>query len=296
MNLPEYPQILKLPLWFAGALKKDYEESEARAIARIVMEELSGKPIAALLADPDAEWSDGDLIRLRELVQDLKQGVPIQYILGFADFMEQRFEVKPGVLIPRNETEELVYWIREDWKDRLAKPNKPLQILDIGCGSGIIGISLAKELPASDVTCADLHAVPLEVSRRNAQLAGVPVRILEMDALNPDPIWWEQSFDVIVSNPPYVTESQKKDMAARVLEHEPEQALFVSDADPLLYYRQIALFASETLLPGGALYFEINESLGNATKDLLLSYFSSVELRKDIHGKDRMIKASHGTR
>lgn len=291
MLIPENSFIVNLPAWFEQVLKASYSKGEARALARIVMEEVSGREMISILADQEAEWSSAQLAEINRIMIALQANEPLQYILGIADFMDLRFEVVPGVLIPRGETEELVNWLIGDLKKRGAGRGDGLRILDIGCGSGIIGISLAREFPEASVTCVDLYPIPLEITRKNARLNGVDIEVVEMDALNPSPEWLKKSFDVIVSNPPYVTKKQKAQMSANVLDNEPDAALFVKDDDPLIFYRQISEYASKVLNPDACLYFEINEELGNETKSLVNSYFKFVDLKKDIHGKERMIKA-----
>ncbi len=296
MSWPDNYIILNLPAWFEKTLLTSYSSAESRAIAKVVMEELSGKQISFLYAEQKARWSESQMNELNKIIIRLKNNEPIQYILGVAYFMDLRFAVKPGVLIPRGETEELVDWIIKDLKERDIGKGEGFRILDVGCGSGIIGISLAKEFPESKVICADLYDLPLEMSIENAKLNHVDIEVAQMDALQPTSQWLEESFDIIVSNPPYVTEYQATLMKKNVLEFEPETALFVSDDDPLIFYNQISRYASKTLKTGGCLYFEINEDFGNETKDMINTYFHFVELKKDIHEKDRMIKAHDGTR
>jgi len=286
--------IVNLPSMFEQVLKSSYSKSEARAIARIVMEEVSGRDMISILVDQKAEWSSSQLTELDRIINALQANKPIQYILGVADFMGLRFKVVPDVLIPRGETEELVNWLIGDLKEKGVGNGDGLRILDIGCGSGVIGISLAREFPEASVTCTDLYPIPLKITRENASLNNVDVEVERMDALNPSPEWFKKSFDVIISNPPYVTEKQKAQMSANVLDNEPDAALFVKDDDPLVFYRQISEYASKVLKPDACLYFEINEELGNETKSLVNSYFKFVEMKTDIHGKERMIKAYDG--
>ncbi|MCD6345907.1 MAG: peptide chain release factor N(5)-glutamine methyltransferase, partial [Bacteroidales bacterium] len=289
---------------FENELRDFVCSNEARALGRQVMAELTGRSMAKLLADNEACWTNNQQKRIDEILDALKNKEPLQYILGFADFMDLRFNVKPGVLIPRGETEELVSWVIDGlrdsgseqgrWKGSGKVKEEDLRILDVGCGSGIIGITLAKEFPGAHVTCVDLHQLPLETTRENARMNKVDIEVLELDVLNPSPSWLKRSFDVIFSNPPYVMESQKASMQANVLRNEPESALFVPDEEALIFYQNICEYASHSLADGGSLYFEINDQLGNETKSLVQTYFRTVELKKDIHGKDRMIKAYDG--
>jgi release factor glutamine methyltransferase len=221
----------------------------------------------------------------------LKQGEPVQYILGETAFCGLPFKVNQQTLIPRPETEELVQWVI----DELSKyeSDNPLNILDIGTGSGCIAIALAKYFPQSNVYALDVSSEALKVAKYNATSNKVTVTCIEADILNIEtvPITENVLFDVIVSNPPYVRNLEKKAMKANVLKHEPHIALFVEDDNPLQFYEAILKFAVNNLTKKGMLFFEINEYLGKEMKHLLAaSQFNSVELKKDLFGKDRMIK------
>ena len=195
------------------------------------------------------------------------------------------FEVDENVLIPRPETRELVEWIVADYESVPA-----CRILDVGTGSGCISISLAKFIPGASVESWDISEGALEVARRNCMLNEVEVLLRQQDVLSAQPE--PACFDVIVSNPPYITESEKADMEANVLDWEPATALFVPDTDPLLFYRKIAELGTVMLEEGGSLYFEINRSYGNETVQMLEALgYKQIELRKDDWGNDRMIKA-----
>lgn len=293
-RIPEL--IMNLPSCFETELARNYNQAEAKAIARLLVEELSGKQMVEVLVDSALAWTGEQIRQIEKILTALQNNEPIQYILGFADFMDLRFAVKPGVLIPRGETEELVVWIINNLKEKGAGQGKGLRILDIACGSGIIGICLARAYPEAEIVCTDLYPVPLELTKENARLNGFDVEVFQMDALNPSSEWQDYKFDIIVSNPPYVTEYQKKRMASNVLEHEPESALFVNDDDPMIFYREISKYASKVLTESGDIFFEINEDLGNETKSLLYTYFQFVELKKDIHQKNRMIRANNGSK
>jgi release factor glutamine methyltransferase len=215
----------------------------------------------------------------------LKNYEPIQYIIGDTEFYGLVFKVNPSVLIPRPETEELVDWIIKDCED-----DKKINILDIGTGSGCIAISLAKNLPNAKVFALDVSNEALKTANQNAINNGVEVEFIEADILSYNSL--DIQFDLIVSNPPYVRELEKQMMSANVLDHEPHLALFVEDDDALLFYRKITDVAADILKPNGQLFFEINESLGESTKQLLdNSNYKNIELKKDIFEKDRMIKA-----
>jgi release factor glutamine methyltransferase len=211
---------------------------------------------------------------------------PIQYIIGRTWFADLKFEVNPSVLIPRPETEELVSLIQSEAKHLTL--NSRCRLLDIGTGSGCIAVTLKKSLPDWKVEACDVSEPALQVARRNADHAGVAVNFFNADILR-----WEEwpdkgLYNIIVSNPPYVCEQEKKQMKPNVLEHEPGLALFVPDHDPLLLYRAIAGFASKHLAQDGKLYLEINESYGAEMIDLLTeSGFEDVEVRKDFRKKNR---------
>ena len=210
--------------------------------------------------------------------------------MGETEFYSLTFNVNESVLIPRPETEELVDWIRnENENDR----NGNLQLLDIGTGSGCIAICLKHEFPNAEVDAFDISDLALETAKSNASLNELVVNFLKVDILNaPD---FDKKWDIIVSNPPYVLESEKTEILVNVLEYEPHSALFVPDNNPLLFYRKIAFFAQKQLQPNGKLYFEINREYGKATVDLLSGLgFQNIELRKDISGNDRMIVATLG--
>ena len=220
---------------------------------------------------------------MRKLCGRLKQFEPIQYILGETEFFGLKLKVNPDVLIPRPETEELVQWICEtSW------PPKSV-ILDVGTGSGCIALALKKQLRHTEMCALDVSERALQTAIENATKNGLEVHFIHADILQWSKKDWPL-FDCIVSNPPYVRELDKKQMQPNVLEFEPETALFVSDDDPLIFYRETGHFAAHYLKPGGKLFFEINENLGDETCGLLKYIgFKNIKLRKDIHGKDRMI-------
>ena len=220
-------------------------------------------------------------------LSQLKQERPIQHILGKAHFCELEFRVDENVLIPRPETEELVYWIINEVQK--GDPREEVKILDIGTGSGCIAISLAKNLPNAKVYALDISKKALQIAGENAIDNGVDIFFLEADILSLE--GFKDKFDVIVSNPPYVRELEKLEMKNNVVDHEPGLALFVSDGDPLIFYKKITRFSLSHLKKGGVLFFEINQYLGEEMKQLLeAENFSEIELRKDMFGNDRMLK------
>ncbi|HKJ43308.1 MAG TPA: peptide chain release factor N(5)-glutamine methyltransferase [Sunxiuqinia sp.] len=224
--------------------------------------------------------------QIKTIVKRLKVFEPIQYILGETEFYGLPFHVKPDVLIPRPETEELVDWIL-----KVKTKTQPV-ILDVGTGSGCIPISLKKYLPQAHVMGCDVSQHALKVAKSNASLNELDVLIFYLDILNPELPPEFQPIDILVSNPPYVTDAEKKQMQPNVLEHEPQQALFVPDDDPLRFYKALASFGKENLNDDSQLFWEINEAFGEECVQLLKENgFSNVKLRKDLNGKDRMIFA-----
>ena len=222
--------------------------------------------------------------RLGHMITELKAARPIQYVLGYGYFCDLRLQLREGVLIPRPETEELVRWVVSTFKG-----TREGRILDIGTGSGCIAIALKSFLPGFDVSALDCSSEALAIAESNALENHCDISFRQCDILQQTP---EDTFDCIVSNPPYVRLSEKPFMRRNVLDYEPESALFVTDDDPLLFYRTIATQALGLLPAGGYLFFEINENLGKETTDLLSGLeYTHIELRQDIFDRDRMIKA-----
>ena len=264
-------------------LASTYTVGEIKALTRIIATELLGiSQTAFYLADEiklDAEQTH----LLTNAIERLQQHEPIQYILGYSDFCGLRFAVTPAVLIPRPETSELIEWITEE--SPTAK-----SILDIGTGSGCIAVSLATMMPQAQVTAWDISTQALAIAQKNSTANGSIVLFEERDILTYEPT--DESYDIIVSNPPYIKEVEKKEMEENVLLWEPHLALFVPDNDPLLFYRTIAQKAQNMLTPGGKLYFEINREHGADTVAMLQAMnYRNITLRKDLAGNDRMIMA-----
>lgn len=229
----------------------------------------------------ETRFSESQLLSFREVCLKLIENIPIQYILGNAHFLDRSYKVNESVLIPRPETEELVALI-------LAEEPKG-SLLDIGTGSGVIPIALKLAAPGLDAHSLDVSQKALEVASENATRLGASITFLEMDILADQPI---SEFDIIVSNPPYVLESDKTEMAQNVLEQEPGIALFVPDEDPLKFYRRICVICADCLKNGGKLYFEIHEKFGSEMHDLVIQYgFEEVKVIKDLQGKSRFISA-----
>lgn len=268
-----------------NALRGNYPDPEALSLAKMLLVEAFGFSTLELYGGKDKEISGNRRDELDEMIDRLQKNEPIQYVLGTENFCGFTFEVNPHVLIPRPETQELVAWIADDCRHR-----NPCRLLDIGTGSGCISISLARLLPQARVESWDISADALQVARRNCERNGVEVLLRQQDVLGDVPEGLR--YDVLVSNPPYITECEKKDMEANVLHWEPSTALFVPDDDPLLFYRRIAQLGCGMLEEGGALYFEINRAYGQETMLMLESLgYNSLEMRKDAWDNDRMIKA-----
>ena len=267
------------------ALKGHYPDLEALALAKMLLVEVFGFSSLELYGGKDKEFSEKHRSVLNEMIRRLQKNEPIQYIIGIESFFGLTFEVNPNVLIPRPETQELVSWIIGDYQS-----DESIRILDIGTGSGCIPISLAKQLSKAEVESWDISEGALEVASRNCERNEVKVLLRQKDVLKAAPEG--NLYDVIVSNPPYITNKEKVEMEANVLDWEPSLALFVPDEDPLLFYRKIAQLGCDMLKEGGSLYFEINRAYGEETILMLKELgYNQIELKKDSWGNDRMIKA-----
>lgn len=256
-----------------------YAAGEAQAVARTVLEMQFGLTLTDIVCGKVNELSADKEMSLHKIFVRLRQGEPVQYVLGRAEFCGLEFSVSPAVLIPRPETARLVDLAA-------ARISGPKRMLDVGTGSGCIAISLALRCTAATVEAWDISTDALSVAADNAQRLGARVTFAQRNALNPpaDSAVW----DVIVSNPPYVAESERKDMEPLVLDHEPQLALFVPDDDALRFYRAISRYAAVALRPGGSLLFEINPRFANDTARLMRDCgFSNVEIIDDDYGKRR---------
>jgi release factor glutamine methyltransferase len=264
-----------------------YENREANNIATLLLEDLTGLSKMNQFLQKQALFPDQLQDKLNTCMIRLSKGEPIQYIIGKAWFMEMELMVDSNTLIPRPETEELV--------DDLLKylplhyPNK-VTILEVGAGSGCISIALAKYYPKASITSIDISGAALAVAKKNATAIGVQVNWEEMNFLNPIERKKLGTFDIIISNPPYIKMAEAAGMHKNVLEFEPHKALFVEDNDPLIFYKAIHDFSTTHLENGGSVFVEINEALGNETAAIFSNQYK-VEIKKDMQGKDRMIKA-----
>lgn len=269
-----------------------YEDGEARAIARILIEELFGLSYTDIVCGATDQLSADDTLRLDTAVRRIEQGEPLQHVLGYADFCGNHFGVNASVLIPRPETEWLV-----DEGERLmnsasnATPSAPKRILDIGTGSGCIAISLKLRLGEAYVEAWDISEEALRTAESNAKALKAEVAFCKRDALRT-----EESvapWDLIVSNPPYICDSERADMDDNVLLHEPHTALFVPDDDPLRFYRAIARYALRSLSNGGSLLFECNTRYAEATGEMMREMgFEDVTVNDDCFGLPRFVKGS----
>lgn len=271
----------EITAFIAEAVRGLYPEREARRIALTAATALSGESEAKFLADPNQRVNiDG----VERCAAQLAAGCPVQYVTGKTEFCDMTFHVDGSVLIPRPETEELVLWA-----EQCAADHRNPRILDVCTGSGCIAIVLAAHLPQADVTALDISHTALETARRNAAMNGVSIRFIEDDALNGMPSLAGETFGIIVSNPPYIPHSEIESMHVNVTRYEPHEALFVDDADPLVFYRAIARTARTMLSDDGSLLFEVHEAWAERTAEMLRGEgFGQTEVRNDLFGKPRM--------
>jgi release factor glutamine methyltransferase len=283
-----------------------YDDREAANIANWVMEHVTGMRKIDRIMHKQSPLPPDGVTRLQQYTQELLAHKPVQYVLHEAWFCGMPFYVDESVLIPRPETEELVEWIVEEAANRqsaignrqhqkspdILPPTSYFSILDIGTGSGCIPISLKKKIPQSTIYACDVSAPALTVAAKNAVAQQTAINFIQADFL--DAATWPSlpAVDIIVSNPPYIPHTDQHSMLPNVLAYEPHLALFVPDEDPLLFYAAIARFAQQHLLPGGSIFVEIHEDLGERTKTLFESKGFAAEVKKDFQGKDRMVKAN----
>lgn len=281
-----------------------YDGHEAQSIVRLVLADCFGFSLTDICCGALDNLSPENSMRLDELMRRLEEGEPVQYVTEKAMFCGREFAVRPGCLIPRPETEELCQWIvDETLRYENEDEGKTLRILDIGTGSGCIAITLALDIKDSKVTAWDISSDALAIAKDNADALHADVDFEIRDALKlsvekgnsnslPAGEGWGGA-SIIVSNPPYICNKESQDMEQNVLDHEPHLALFVPDDDPLLFYRKIAEYAVQTLMPNGALYFEINPLYVTQLSEMLRrTGFQDIETRTDAFGKQRMVKAT----
>ena len=283
-----------------------YDAGEAQAIVRTVLDVKYGMTLTDIISGKVNELSADEGIKLEEIICRLQKGEPVQYVLGQADFAGRTFHVEPGVLIPRPETAELCRWIvetqNENWKkDKKARHTTLVsprpRIIDLCSGSGCIAITLDLEIPNSEILGIDISDCACRVATKNAELLSSKAFFRNVDIFELLEICKRNTMDdfkadIIVSNPPYICEKEKVDMAKNVLGYEPCIALFVPDEDPLKFYRAIAEFAAMELRRCGLLYFEINPIYEKETREMLEEFgFSEIETKEDSFGKKRMMRA-----
>ena len=275
----------RITAYIRQSLQEIYPPEEVKALSMLICCDMLGLDALDIYMGKDIILSECKQRELENIIFRLQKNEPIQYIRGIAEFYGRQFRVAPGVLVPRPETSELV--------DLIIKENPEAKsILDIGTGSGCISISLSKELPDAMVTAWDISEEALEIARWNNERLSGRVIFEKQDVLS-DSGSETQRYDVIVSNPPYVTEKEKADMDPNVLEWEPDLALFVPDDDPLLFYRHIVVLAQKLLNQGGKLYFEINQAYGAEMVRLLeMNHYHNIRVIKDLFENDRIVTAN----
>lgn len=272
--------------YFLEQLSSIFPQTEINTFFFLLIEEYLAFQRIDFTLQPTFEVPSDKKTLLDEALARLKKEEPIQYILGKTEFFGLPFNVNKSTLIPRSETEELVEWIIKE----VGESQSLLSILDIGTGTGCIPISLKKQLSDVNISAIDVSEKALTVAKKNAELNDVEVSFVLQDVLKTKEL--SGKFDIIVSNPPYVRELEKTEIKNNVLENEPHLALFVEDNNPLIFYKKIADLAKNSLTKTGLLFFEINQYLGKETVDMLKSKgFTKIEIRKDLFGNDRMIRA-----
>ncbi len=275
---------------FTALLAEKFTQREAELLMRILLEDLFGIDWNRQLMNPDLRIDEHQHYQLGEAVKRLLAGEPVQYVTGMARFNDLLLKVSTAVLIPRPETEELVQKIGTS-----LPANKHMRIWDIGTGSGCIAIALAKHFTNAEVIAFDVSEEALQIAMENAESNGAVVTFVQDDVLNPTSDYFNQPVDLVVSNPPYVCNSERAAMEANVLDWEPEKALFVPDDDPLRFYCQILALAKKQLNPNGQVWFEINERMGVEMLSLCREMgFSNAEVLEDFAGKSRFVKTWTG--
>ena len=269
---------------FKDGLDGFFQSSEIDFYYKTLLKDGLNRDPIQLSIEPWVELTSEEEFFLKESLSKLIAHQPLQYVLGKAHFRDLTLKVDKRVLIPRPETEEMVEWVLEDFK----KLNQKLRLIDMGTGSGCIGIALAKAQPYFSVFALDKDVDILDLTAENAKLNGVQIKCIEQDMNQMNTL--KLKIDVIVSNPPYVMLSEQNQMKSNVLDYEPHQAIFISNKDPLLFYRLILEFAADNLKPKGFIYFEINPLLLKELKDLIISFSYIVFERLDIFKKVRMLR------
>ena len=288
---------------FVEELKTIYDERESANIADWVFESIANNKRSDRIVDKQKQFNDAIIQHLNLTLQQLLAHKPVQYVLGEAWFYKMKFFVNEHVLIPRPETEELVEWVVEDVRSTMydVRYKKPvnivhrtsdiLHILDIGTGSGCIAIALKKELAGAEIFAIDVSEDALSVAKKNAVDQNALINFLQLDFLD-EKLWASlSSFDIIISNPPYIPEDEKSKLAKNVVNHEPHLALFVNDNDPYIFYKKIATFAEKYLNENGKVFVEVHEDFAKEVQQIFADKNFTTEIRKDIYGRERMVCA-----
>lgn len=276
--------IAELKSEFLNQLKKAYPSEEANSFFGLLSQSYLKMSRLEVALHRDKEVNREVVKQFQVAQERLLNQEPIQHIIGETEFYGLKIKVNKNVLVPRPETEELVQWIIEE----VSAEEKEISILDVGTGSGCIALCLAKNLPQAVITAIDISEQALKTAKENAEKNKVQVNFIRQDILKLERL--SRKYDVIVSNPPYVRELEKKEMQPNVLHFEPGTALFVSNENPLIFYKKITLLAKSGLKENGKLFFEINQYLGKETENLLQEDGFKTRLRKDIFGNFRMLK------
>ena len=274
---------------FKKKLKTIYEDREAENISDWVFENVTGLKRWERRENKNKELNEPDLGKLKKDLEELLNQKPVQYVLNEAWFYKMKFFVNENVLIPRPETEELVEWIVSDLKKQ--KDSKATNIMDIGTGSGCIPIALKKELPETNITAIDVSEKALSVAKKNASELQVTIDFFKIDFLEENERQALSQYDIIVSNPPYIPINEKEILSKNVTDFEPGIALFVANNDPFIFYKKIANFSKTHLNQGGKIFVEIHEEYAKQVMIIFENTGLICETKKDIYGKERMIKA-----
>jgi release factor glutamine methyltransferase len=275
---------------FRNKLKTIYDDREAENICDWVFEKVTGLKKWERRQNQNDELAETKSEKIKIHLEELLKHKPVQYVLQEAWFYKRKFFVNENVLIPRPETEELVEWIVSDFKNE--KNSKPINIIDIGTGSGCIPISLKKELPKTSITAIDISDRALPVSKKNAQELDATIDFFQADFLNENEWKILSQYNIIVSNPPYIPLNEKEILSKNVIEFEPEIALFVESNDPFIFYKKIAGFAKSHLKESGKIYVEVHEEYAKEVGSIFESGGFLVEIKNDIYGKQRMVKST----